>query len=69
MATENVDIRPLNKILAASTSGCLLRLGLLLSGRVEESPDSAVGIGTADTSEIIKAKSIAMRPALGQIFE
>ena len=69
MATGSLDTRPLNKILAVSTSGCPLRLGLLLSDKVEESPDSEVGIGTADTSEIIKAKSIAMRPALEQIFE
>ena len=51
------DIRPPNKILAESTSGCLLKLGLLLGDKVVESlksPDSAVGIGAVDTSAIIK---------------
>ena len=51
------DIRPPNKILAESTSGCLLKLGLLLEDKVVESlksPDSAVGIGAVDTSAIIK---------------
>ena len=36
---------------------------------MEESPDSAVGIGTADTSEKIKAKTSATRPARERIFE
>ena len=55
--------------LAVSTSRCPLRLGLLLSDRVEDSPDSAEGMGTAETSEIIKAKTSATRPARERIFE
>lgn len=34
-----------------------------------ESPGSATGIGTADTSEIIKKKISATRPARERIFE
>jgi hypothetical protein len=69
VAVGSVDIRPLNEILAVSTSGSPLRLGLLLGDKVEESPDPAAGIGIADTNEIIKAKTTATRPALERIFE
>ena len=55
--------------MAVSTSGCPFRLGLLLSDKVEDSPDSAAGMGTADTSEIIKTKTSATRPARERIFE
>ena len=67
MTAGGVDIRPFSEILAVST--CPLRLGLLRGGKVEESPDSATGIGTADTIEIIKAKTSATRPARERIFE
>ena len=55
------------EILAES---CPLRVGLILSRRdkVEESPDSVAGMGTADTSEIIRAKIRATRPARERIF-
>jgi hypothetical protein len=70
-----VDIRPLNEcsgILAVSSLISFpLRLGLLRLRRdkVEESPDSVAGIGTADTSDIIKAKTSTTRPARERIFE
>ena len=41
----------------------------LLDDKVVESPGSAAGIGTADTSEIIKKKISATRPARERIFE
>jgi hypothetical protein len=73
VAVGRVDIRPLNKNFAASTtSGCPLRLGELLGDNVEvESPYSEVliGTGTADTSEIIKEKISATRPARERIYE
>jgi hypothetical protein len=69
VAVGGVDIRPLSEILAASTSGCPLRVGFLVVDKVEESPDSAAGIGIADTSEIIKPKTSATRPARERIFE
>ena len=68
MARGSVDIRPLNEIpdvLSVSSwiRSCPLGIGLL-GGDVEESLDSvAAGIGTADTSEMIKAKINATRPA------
>ena len=65
MSVGSLEIRNL----AVSTSGCPLRLGLLLSDKIEDSPDSVAGIGTADTSEIIKAKNSATRPARERIFE
>ena len=65
MPAGSVEIRNL----AVSTSGCPLRLGLLLSDKVEDSPDSAAGMGTADTSEIMKAKTSTTRPARERIFE
>jgi hypothetical protein len=68
VAVGSVDIRPLNEILAVSISGSPLRLGLLL-GDKEEGPNPAAGIGIADTSEIIKAKTSATRPARERIFE
>ena len=40
-----------------------MRLGLLRGDEEVESPDSVAEIGTADTSEIIKAKTSATRPA------
>ena len=67
MTAGGVDIRPLNELLAVST--CPLRLGLLRGGKLEESPDSVVGIGIADTNEIIKAKNSSTRPARERIFE
>jgi len=69
VAMGGVDNRPFNKFLAASASGCPLRL--LGDNVVEilESPDSVAGMGTADTSEIIKTKNSATRPARERIFE
>ena len=67
MTARGIVIRPLNELPAVST--CPLRLGLLRGGKVEESPDSVVGIGSADTNEIIKAKTSATRPARERIFE
>ena len=74
MAAGSVDIRPLNEIFALSNRiwscpGCPPRLGLLRGGKVAEGPDSVAGIGTADTSEIIRAKTSATRPAREWIFE
>ena len=65
MSVGGLEIRNM----AVSTSCCLLRLGFLLSDKVEDSPDSVAGIGTADTSEIINAKTNATRPARERIFE
>ena len=63
MAAGSVDILPLNGIFAIlATSGLKWSCPL----RVEESPDSVLvvaGIGTADTSEIIRAKTSVTRPA------
>jgi hypothetical protein len=42
---------------------------LLRRNKVEESPNSVEGIGTADTTEIIKANTSATRPARERIFE
>ena len=63
MAMGGVDIRAINKFLAVSASGCPLRL--LGEELVEslESPDSVIGIGTADTSEINRTRISATRPA------
>ena len=63
MAMGSIDIRPFNKFLAVSASGC--PLSLIGDKVVEtlESPDSATGIGAADTSEIVKRKISATRPA------
>jgi hypothetical protein len=71
VAAGSVDIRPLNEIFALSDRiwSCPLRLGLLRGGKVAESPDSVAGIGTADTSDIIRAKTSATRPARERIFE
>ena len=69
VARGSVDIRPLNKIsrlrvLAPVSSSigrsCPLRFGVLRDDKVG---DSDSGMGNADTSEIIKVKSSAKRPA------
>jgi hypothetical protein len=67
-ARGSVDIRPLGisaEIVVVSTwiRSCPLRFGILRDDKVEENIDSVAGIGTADTSEIIKVKSSATRPA------
>ena len=71
MAGLSVDFRPLGEIFAVSwwvvvVRFCPLRLGLLWG---DESSDSVAGIGTAETSEMIRAKSSATRPARERIFE
>ena len=69
MARGSVDIRPLNEIpegpaVSSWIRSCPLGIGLLGGDKVEESFDSvAAGIGTADTREMIKAKTSATRPA------
>jgi hypothetical protein len=40
-----------------------------LSDKIEESPDAVAGIGAADTSEMIKVRSSATRPARERIIE
>ena len=69
MAVGGDDIRPFNEILA---SGCQCSsssiFGLLGDKVVVESRDSVIGIGTAETSEIIKAKISATRPARERIL-
>ena len=74
VAAGSVDIRPLNEIseilgVSIRIWLCPLRLGLLRGDKVEEGLDSVAGIGTADTSEIIRAKTSATRPARERIFE
>ena len=68
MAVGGDDIRPVNRdeILA---SGCPSILGLLGDKVVVvDSWDSVMGIGTAETSEMIKAKINATRPARERIL-
>ena len=70
MAAGRIDIRPPKGTFAVSSwISRPSRLGLLRSDKVEENPDSAAGIGTADTSEIIRAKTSATRPARERIFK
>ena len=68
VARGRVDARPLNKISDFLTPvwswivrSCPLRFGIIRGEKIEEDMDS--GMGTADTSEIIKVKSSATRPA------
>ena len=69
VARGSVDIRPFNKISEfpavsswiRSCPGRPLRFETLRGDEVEEDMDS--GMGAADTSEIIKVKSSATRPA------
>ena len=70
VARGSVDIRPLNKIseFLAPVSrwvvkSCPLIFGVLRDDKAEENIDSVDGMGKADTSEIIKVKSSAKRPA------
>ena len=61
-----VDIRPLVDFISESSN----RHRLLWGEKVEESSDEAVaGIGTADTSEMLRAKASTTRPARELIFE
>ena len=70
VARGSVDIRPLIKLsgfLAPASSSigrsCPLRFEILRDDREDEDVDSVDGMGTADTSETIKVKSSAKRPA------
>ena len=68
VARGSVDIRPLNEnseILEVSSwvRSCPLIFGLVRSDKVEESLDSVAKMGNADTSEMIKEKTSATRPA------